>query len=98
MAGKRHCVILMAAQFCIANFARAEVYSIIANPGEDCSTQMNIGWQADLTETNCAVVYTTRSDTSWAHAARARGRFERCDIFDGINSKTPAGVDWKEEA
>ena len=28
----------------------------------------------------------------------ARGRFEKCEIFDGINSKTPAGTDWKEEA
>jgi len=78
--------------------APAEIYSIIANPAEDCSTQMNIGWQADLGDSNCAVVYTTKADTAWAHATTVRGISERCDIFDGINSKTPAGVDWKEDA
>lgn len=80
------------------NPARAGVYSIIANPAEDCSTQMNLGWHADLSDTNAVVVYTTKADTSWSHAATARAKFERCEIFDGINSKTPAGADWKEEA
>ena len=78
--------------------ARAEVYSITANPAEDCSTQMNIGWHADLDDTNVVVVYTTRSDKSWARAVTARGNFERCEIFDGIYSKTPAGSNWNEVA
>ncbi len=81
-----------------ATFARAEVYSIIANPAEDCSTQMNIGWHADLAATNCVVVYTPATNSSWAQAATVRGKFERCEIFDGIKSKTPTGADWKEEA
>jgi hypothetical protein len=92
----------MAAQFGgllgVTTFARAEAYSIIANPGEDCSMQMNIGWQADLGDTNDVVIYTTKSDASWAHAATARGRFEKCEFFNGINSKTPEGKDWKEDA
>jgi len=77
---------------------QAEVYSITANPAEDCSTQMNIGWHADLEDTHLLVVYTAKADTAWSHAVRAPGKFERCEIFDGINSKTPAGVDWKETA
>jgi hypothetical protein len=82
----------------VLNVARAEVYSIITNPGEDCATQMNIGWQADLDETNCAVVYTKATDASWSHAATAAGISERSERFHGINSKTAAGADWKEEA
>jgi len=90
--------VLLAGLFGAATSARAEVYSIIANPAEDCSTQMNVGWHADLGETNGVVVYTTKSDTAWAHAATATGRFERCDIFEGIYSKTRAGENWNEAA
>lgn len=78
--------------------AQAEVYSLIANPAEDCSTQINLGWHADLGDTNAVVVYATKSDTAWAHAITVPGKFQRCDIFDGINSKTPAGADWNEAA
>src|SRR5690349_16993305 len=98
MFKRRLCALLVAAQFGVAAFARAEAYSITANPGEDCSTQMNIGWQADFDDINDVVVYTTKADTSWAHAATAQGKFKKCEIFDGINSKTPAGADWREEA
>ncbi len=60
--------------------------------------QMNIGWQADRGDTNCTVIYTVATDASWAQARTAKGTSKWCEIFDGINSKTPAGVDWKEEA
>jgi len=100
---KKHMPIILAVAFFtgFVSFsvrARAEVYSITANPAEDCSTQMNIGWHADLDDTNVVVVYTTRSDRSWARAVTARGNFERCEIFDGIYSKTPAGSNWNEVA
>jgi hypothetical protein len=35
--------------------AAISVYSIVTNPGEDASTQMNIGWHADLGYTDCFV-------------------------------------------
>ncbi|HEV2692128.1 MAG TPA: FN3 domain-containing metallophosphoesterase family protein [Verrucomicrobiae bacterium] len=93
-------IVALAALFvaCFYSHAHADIYSIITNPGEDCSTQMNIGWHADLDNTNVALVYTTRSDLSWAHAITVPGSFEKCELFDGINSKTPAGADWKEDA
>lgn len=78
--------------------AQSEVYSIVANPAEDCATQMNIGWHADLGETNGVVIYTAKTDAVWKNAVTVPGKFERCDLFDGIYSKTPAGVNWNEEA
>ncbi|MCC6547846.1 metallophosphoesterase [Candidatus Sumerlaeota bacterium] len=78
--------------------ANAEVRSITANPAEDCSTQMNIGWHANLDEVGCSVVYTERGDGVWAGATTVAGKSKRSDVFDGIDSKTPEGKDWKEEA
>jgi hypothetical protein len=78
--------------------AATAVYSIVTNPGEDCSTQMNIGWHADLGCTNCFVTCTKKSDTTWAHAAKVQGTYERCDIFDGVSSKTASGADMREQA
>src|SRR4051812_15732494 len=42
--------------------ATAEIRAVTANPAEDCLTQMNIGWHADLGETSCTLVYTQRLD------------------------------------
>ncbi|MDK2972793.1 MAG: large repetitive protein [Candidatus Sumerlaeota bacterium] len=78
--------------------ARAEIRSVTANPAEDCSTQMNIGWHAGLDEVNCRLLYTEKSDTAWAHATTVAGVSQRSEVFDGIDSKTPDGKDWKEEA
>jgi hypothetical protein len=74
------------------------VYSIVTNPGEDCTTQMNIGWHADLGYTNCFVTFTRKSDTAWAHATDIEGTYEYCDVFDGVYSKTAAGADMDEDA
>jgi hypothetical protein len=78
--------------------AASHVYSIVTNPGENCATQMNIGWQADLECTNCFVSYTRKSDSEWAHAEKVSGASEYCDTFDGISSKTAAGADTREKA
>ena len=49
--------LLIAAAILVCGFgARAadtSIYSIVTNPGEDCSHQMNIGWHADPGCTNC---------------------------------------------
>lgn len=78
--------------------AAGEVYSIVSNPGEDASTQMNIGWHADLECTNGFVSYTKKSDTAWARAVNVKGTWERCDVFDGVYSKTASGADFREKA
>ncbi|MBX7244723.1 MAG: metallophosphoesterase [Candidatus Sumerlaeaceae bacterium] len=78
--------------------ARAEVRAITANPAEDCSTQMNIGWHADLDDTSCSLVYTRKSDATWAKSKKVAGKFQRSEVFAGIDSKSSDGKDWKEEA
>ena len=59
---------------------------------------MNIGWHADLGQTNCFVSYTKKSDTNWTQALKATGTFERSEVFNGISSKTPEGKDFNEQA
>ena len=78
--------------------AASSVYSIVTNPGEDASTQMNIGWHADLDHTECFITCTERSDAQWANAVRIAGASQRSDVFDGILSKTPSGEDFHEQA
>ncbi|CAN5340422.1 hypothetical protein BH09SUM1_BH09SUM1_16260 [soil metagenome] len=77
--------------------ARAEIRAVTANPAEDCSTQMNIGWHADLGETTCTLVYAQKSDAAWAQATTVAGKSQPSEVFDGIDSKMPDGKDWKEE-
>ena len=78
--------------------SRAEIRAVTANPGENCSTQINIGWHADLAETSCSLVITENHDSGWAHAKIVPGESRPSEVFDGIDSKTPEGKDWKEEA
>jgi len=92
--------------WCIAalafGFARpavaGSVYSIVTNPGEDASTQVNIGWHADVGVTNCFVTYTKKSDTAWAQAVNVNGTYEYCDVFNGVYSKTAEGANTHEDA
>jgi len=93
---------LAAAAFGFGLAARAAtspmVYGIVTNPGQNCSTQINIGWHADIAYTNCYLTYTKASDTAWAHAVNVPGTYQYCDIFDGIYSKTASGQDFYESA
>ena len=89
----------------ISSFAWAQtvttttrVYSVVTNPGEDCSTEMNIGWHADTGYTHCRVIFTKQSDTTWGSAVTVDGTYGKCDIFNGILSKTPSGADFNEDA
>ncbi|HOX56394.1 MAG TPA: immunoglobulin domain-containing protein [Candidatus Paceibacterota bacterium] len=74
------------------------VYGIVTNPGQDCSTQMNVGWHADIAQTSCYLTYTKTSDTAWAHAVNVPGTYQYCDIFDGVYSKTASNQDFYESA
>lgn len=55
------------------------VYMIITNPGENMDTQMNIGWHADFTYTNCSVEYTTADDTDFSDAVSVNGTYDDDD-------------------
>lgn len=52
------------------------VYMIFTNPGEDCNSQMRIGWHSDADNTNCYVMYTTADDTDFSEAVRVDGTYD----------------------
>ncbi len=54
----------------------SHVYMIMTNPGEDCRTEMRIGFHSDYLYTNCYVEYTTADDKTFMHAVRADGAYD----------------------
>lgn len=54
----------------------SKVYMIVTNPGEDCNSQMRIGWHSDADAKNCYVMYTTADDTDFANAIRVDGTYD----------------------
>lgn len=54
----------------------SKVYMIVTNPGEDCNTQMRIGWHSDEGNKNCYVMYTTADDKDFEKAIRVEGTYD----------------------
>ncbi len=76
-------------------FATADsthVYTIVTNPGEDCDTQINIGWFADYSYTSCYVQYTVASDTGFASAKTANGTYNAKDYLWFYNRYTTSST------
>lgn len=74
------------------------IYSIITNPGEDTSTEMNISWAADTTVKETYVLYTLKNDRNWKKAKKVYPETSLCTIFDSIYSKNAAGENFYENA
>jgi hypothetical protein len=74
------------------------IYSIVTNPGEDSSVQMNIGWHSDTNTTGCSVTYALKSDANWTKATTVQGAGKLCSIFDGISSKSASNSNITETA
>ena len=81
-----------------ADIPDSHLYSIVTNPGEDSSAQMNIGWHSNTNLTNSFVTYTKKSDASWVHVTNAKGACQISSVFNGISSKTASGADFTETA
>lgn len=81
-----------------ADIPNSSLYSIVTNPGEDASTEMNIGWHSSADLTNSFVCYTKKSDAAWTNVANAQGASQLATVFNGISSKTASGADLTEEA
>lgn len=75
-----------------------DAYMIVANPGEDSSYEMNIGWHTDVEYTSSYVIYTTKDDTNWENQIKVYGEYEYTDLFNGISSRSKDGKDIVEEA
>ena len=60
-----------------------DVYLIMTNPSDDCSTEMNIVWHSKVT--GSFVEYTTKDDTSFSNKKSAFPNEEELDIYDGTS-------------
>lgn len=74
----------------------SDAYTIITNPGEDASTEMNISWHMDQGVTDGKIIYTLKSDTLWQNATTTPGTCRASSVFDGMSSKTASGADVTE--
>ena len=54
----------------------SHVYMIFTNPGEDCTTEMRIGFHSDYLYTDCYVEYTTADDTGFLYPTRVEGTYD----------------------
>lgn len=75
---------------------QSHFYTIIANPGENASSEMRFNWHQDLDKGKSYIVYTTLSDKDWKKAKEVGSNQEICTVFDSIYSKRPNGEDFYE--
>lgn len=105
---KRKIIVIMyfiLALICILSFSNVNIkastsdaYTIVANPGEDASVEMNISFHTDLDKTSCYVLYTKKSDTEWKNANKVYGKYEISTEFDGNSSVDSNGKSIIEDA
>jgi hypothetical protein len=67
--------------------AQNNTYTIIANPGENASSEIRLNWHTDLGSGDSYITYTKKSDKNWKKAIRARAEQALCTVFDSIYSK-----------
>lgn len=73
-------------------------YTIIANPGENASSEIRFNWHTNPGGGDSYIIYTKRSDKSWKKAISVRADQELCTVFDSIYSKKPNGENFYEDA
>lgn len=73
------------------NALATEVYTVIANPGENASKSMQLNWHTDTDAPATYCFYTECSDLHWARARKAAPQQHLCTAFDSMYSKTPKG-------
>ncbi|RZK39749.1 MAG: metallophosphoesterase family protein [Pedobacter sp.] len=76
--------------------AQNSAYTIIANPGENASSEIRLNWHTDLGSGDSYVIYTTKSDKNWKNTIKAEANQELCTVFDSIYSKKPNGDNFYE--
>ena len=77
--------------------AQNAAYTIIANPGENASSEIRLNWHTDLGSDDSYLIYAKRSDKNWKKAIRVRADQELCTVFDSIYSKKPNGENFYED-
>ena len=76
----------------------SNVYTVIANPGENASKSVRLNWHSDIDGEATHCFYTECSDIHWARAKKATPQQELCTAYDSMYSKTPQGENIHENA
>ncbi|MBE6310304.1 MAG: metallophosphoesterase family protein [Bacteroidales bacterium] len=88
---------ILASLLCVSVWA-GDVYTVIANPGENASKSVRLNWHSNLYNENTFCFYTECSDIHWARVKKITPRQELCTAFDSMYSKTPQGENIYEQA
>lgn len=72
-------------------------YTVIANPGENASSQINLNWHTDPGTGAANITYTRKSDRKWKKAQTLKADQALVTVFDSIYSKRPNGEDFYED-
>ena len=66
------------------NALAGEVYTVIANPGENASKSVQLNWHTDTDADPTYCFYTECSDIHWARARKAVPQQHLCTAFDSM--------------
>ncbi len=78
--------------------AQSYAYTVIANPGEDASTEIRLNWHTDTGSGDSYIIYTKKRDRHWRKAITIQANQALCTVFDSIYSKRPNGENFFEDA
>jgi hypothetical protein len=78
--------------------AQTPAYTVIANPGENASTEIRLNWHTDPGSGDSYITYTKKTDKNWKKAITVQADQALCTVFDSIYSKKPNGDDFYEHA
>ena len=87
--------LILAFFLCLSAWA-SDVYTVIANPGENASKSVRLNWHSDIDNDATQCFYTDCSDIHWARAKKVAPQQEICEVFDSMYSKTPEGENFYE--
>jgi hypothetical protein len=87
------CLLIPASVFAVP----VDAYTIITNPGEDASSEMNINWHMDQSTPSGKIIYTKKGDTNWKKAITVSGVCKANTVFEGMSSKDSSGTDIVEK-
>lgn len=78
--------------------AQYKIYTVIANPGQNASTEIRLNWHQELGSGKSYITYTQITDKNWKKAVTIEADQSLCSVFDSIYSKRPNGEDFYEDA
>lgn len=90
---------LFALAACHAGTSLAQsAYTVIANPGENASKEININFHTDLNAPSSTIKYMPANESDWGKAKIAKAKMQLCEAYDSMYSKRADGENFYEEA